>query len=472
MRRILLIFSLLFFAGQARAVITVTGVSGVSSWTATTPTTTTTPTPTTPTAGSTTAVSILGGTAGTDCSGSNQTSTCDSCKTTTTCTEPTLLVDQAPLCACNTTRISNGLVIRIAITRSPATTIHLIHASSGGSPGTEIGPSDYATPPATDGGNSVSFFWSSVCRLMTPSSNTCEGLNGSLVLTVWVDNNDNNVFDAGDESLQVTLRVISPGLTENIFSKQVSEGVGKFTPFPGDGKAYIINLDTTTNFPNLTYGSLIGSVRVYVSDKNMDNATAIGAFKTQDLTVTSGADTLDQDFIDDLDNGKGYFFRVAMVDQGGNAVQFFPDITDLQASNPECFGAGANAALCPYGVIPDQVLGLLSKDFNCFVATAAYGSSFEPKLKILRDFRQFILLRHDWGKRFVFSYYQYGPYAARYIADKPVLRAIARGFLWPVFGFSWLALKIGLLNSFLLSLILMSSVLALPWIGLRRFKSS
>src|SRR6185312_4948338 len=109
---------------------------------------------------------------------------------------------------------------------------------------------------------------------------------------------------------------------------------------------------------------------------------------------------------------------------------------------------------CKFSTVPDQVLGLLTKDFNCFIATAAYGSQMEPKIKTFRDFRYQILLQHDWGIWFVKKYYAYGPYGARFIADKPFVRALVRGVLWPLYGFSLLSLRYGLVESLLFSLIL------------------
>lgn len=69
-------------------------------------------------------------------------------------------------------------------------------------------------------------------------------------------------------------------------------------------------------------------------------------------------------------------------------------------------------------------------DSYCFVATAAYGSPLHAHLDTLRWFRDEFLLPFSWGMALVRSYYQYGPEAAAYIADKPTLRALVRGALW------------------------------------------
>jgi YVTN family beta-propeller protein len=44
---------------------------------------------------------------------------------------------------------------------------------------------------------------------------------------------------------------------------------------------------------------------------------------------------------------------------------------------------------------------------GCFIATAAYSSPMEPKVRLLRDFRDRFLLTTGKGKAFVHLYYRY-----------------------------------------------------------------
>lgn len=69
---------------------------------------------------------------------------------------------------------------------------------------------------------------------------------------------------------------------------------------------------------------------------------------------------------------------------------------------------------------------------SCFVATAAYGSSLHPHVQTLRRFRDRYLLSHGAGRVIVAAYYRWSPPIADYIADRPRLRAVARGLLWPL----------------------------------------
>ena len=69
---------------------------------------------------------------------------------------------------------------------------------------------------------------------------------------------------------------------------------------------------------------------------------------------------------------------------------------------------------------------------RCFIATAAYGSYEAPAVKLLRLFRDRILLTHPPGRFFVKTYYALSPPLAAVIADSPLLRAGVRIFLLPV----------------------------------------
>lgn len=87
---------------------------------------------------------------------------------------------------------------------------------------------------------------------------------------------------------------------------------------------------------------------------------------------------------------------------------------------------------------------------GCFIATAAYGSSMEPHVKVLREMRDRFLLTNSLGKTLVDFYYTYSPVAADFIAGHAGLRAIVRVGLLPLVGVSWIALKMGPVSTFCL----------------------
>jgi DNA-binding beta-propeller fold protein YncE len=69
---------------------------------------------------------------------------------------------------------------------------------------------------------------------------------------------------------------------------------------------------------------------------------------------------------------------------------------------------------------------------SCFIATAAYGSSLDPHVAVLRDFRDKWLLTNRPGRAFVSLYYRYSPSFAAFIAHHETARTAARFALTPV----------------------------------------
>ena len=66
---------------------------------------------------------------------------------------------------------------------------------------------------------------------------------------------------------------------------------------------------------------------------------------------------------------------------------------------------------------------------GCFIATVAFGNTECPELQSLRVFRDEVLLRHAAGRRFVASYYKYGPAAAATIGRSAITRSLVRAAL-------------------------------------------
>lgn len=95
---------------------------------------------------------------------------------------------------------------------------------------------------------------------------------------------------------------------------------------------------------------------------------------------------------------------------------------------------------------------------GCFIATATYGTEFHPHVQVLREFRDNVLAKSEWGQALVEFYYRHSPELACRIENSTSLRMLVRGFLLPVVftvAYPWQALLILIL------------VFALFYVGLR-----
>ncbi|HEX9975880.1 MAG TPA: CFI-box-CTERM domain-containing protein [Dehalococcoidales bacterium] len=71
--------------------------------------------------------------------------------------------------------------------------------------------------------------------------------------------------------------------------------------------------------------------------------------------------------------------------------------------------------------------------FDCFIATAAYGTDTAEEINILREFRDVVLLPSGPGAEFVSLYYQISPPIAGVIWQHDFLRTAVRvGFIDPI----------------------------------------
>jgi hypothetical protein len=92
-------------------------------------------------------------------------------------------------------------------------------------------------------------------------------------------------------------------------------------------------------------------MRVFVSDQDMNHATVASAAMTVDLPVNA-VGNLTNSAITGLTSGKGYYFRIGLIDEAGNLVQHFPDMTGLSSSDANCMAPSPDPVNCVYAAIP------------------------------------------------------------------------------------------------------------------------
>jgi hypothetical protein len=86
---------------------------------------------------------------------------------------------------------------------------------------------------------------------------------------------------------------------------------------------------------------------------------------------------------------------------------------------------------------------------GCFIATSCFGNYNHPFVRILREFRDRILLKNSIGRNFVKWYYAHSPKYAEIIRNNLILKVITQILLIPVVFIAYLIVK-GLLPFILL----------------------
>lgn len=72
---------------------------------------------------------------------------------------------------------------------------------------------------------------------------------------------------------------------------------------------------------------------------------------------------------------------------------------------------------------------------DCFVATAAFGTPLQYEIQVLRDWRDNTLRYTGVGRKFIATYYKFGPVVANFIRKYPVFKAPVRGVVKTIIRF-------------------------------------
>ncbi len=384
----------------------------------------------------TTVTRVYGGIAG-SCNSYSQSSTCNSCISTT------------PGEACNATMVHPTLLIGFRVIVDENVPV--------GGPftiGTGLTTSDEAfggnLPALTSGAAldlSTSLTWGHLCNVDAnfdgscnpgASSGTTVNFESGRKLFVGLDTDGSGVIDADEiRSIPISLNYVDTSTTSiqsYCSSSNASlDGICGYTVRPGDQKVKISLIPTGTTLTNNTGGPDWYGVGVFYLAGAAD-ATQVSNSSSVPLVRTFNSSfALSNDIVDGLQNGTEYCFALGNVNKAQNIFLFST-------------AGSVRANVC---VTPSEVVGLLD-DKSCFISTAAFGSNMATEVQIFRNFRDHFLVQSDFGRLFVKTYYKYSPPLANFIAESEVLKFLARLFLYPLYFFSLVSLKYGLLESLFL----------------------
>lgn len=115
-------------------------------------------------------------------------------------------------------------------------------------------------------------------------------------------------------------------------------------------------------------------------------------------------------------------------------------------------------------LIRDEVSVNNNKTNNdrCFIATAAFGSSESPYVRILQEFKDKYLTPYSIGRGFVHLYYTVSPSIADFMKAHPGVAIFVRIFLYPAIGIAFLFIKVTFVEK--VALIIIFLIIFLFWV--------
>lgn len=361
-----------------------------------------------------------------------------------------------------------------AITTSSDLTIYLQSDAKSGYPVAYVTPATSGSTATvistgsipTSGINqeiAVTIPWSNICQNMSATNGgtitSCTisgaGSKGQISLTVGLSAAGSGTIPTTTDDTPVSINVVlatdigqvAGGTTTSTVTACENEPLGLCAWQVGAGDSKVVLRDPAGKQGFPTYSPLvINKVRLLWAEGSgaYDSILPDSPHSDLDLTVANDQSiTLAPTRVEGFSNDKTYSFIVASIDTAGN-IGYYTDSTAYDycpfATTTKCHEA-----------TPGEVVGVLSQNVNCYVATAAFGSTMAPQVKTFREFRNRYLLTNAWGKRFVRFYYKHSPKYAKIIAESETLRALARASLWPFLIIAWLAVHLGGWATFALS---------------------
>lgn len=201
--------------------------------------------------------------------------------------------------------------------------------------------------------------------------------------------------------------------------------------FPGDGEIYI-NPDN--------YGRTVGSGSGGNSGVALDSLIVLASRVSAGfpLTLISGNSIPNNEIIGYVPEGGGRQPVTGFLNSVNGSDNVYQ--VALYSQNEIGLISSAPCAIPSPYVAARSVRGVLTES-KCFIATAAYQDGRAAPVMLLREFRDRILARSQWGRRFIRTYYRVSPALAEWAWDKPIIRSVALRMLAPLELAAWIWLK-------------------------------
>ncbi|MFC2169560.1 CFI-box-CTERM domain-containing protein [Acidobacteriota bacterium] len=269
------------------------------------------------------------------------------------------------------------------------------------------------------------------------------------------------LFRGAYSSRTNTLNIKDMGVESYYASDELKNSTANTSSFyPGD----------SITLSNVTVGNMSNSdvsderLRFYlstdrditISDYQIGSSWSWESFGKEKYNVGDYSTTIPQN----IPNGT-YYIGVIVTVNGfsqdnftfNNATSFFATITVRirQTDTPSDGGTSGNKK-------------------KCFIATAAYGSSFHPHVKILRKFRDEYLMPHKPGRMFVNFYYKHSPPLAEFLTKHKILKSTVRLCLVPLVSGCYSVFLFGLTMTVVALSMILFSLAFTVWFYRRRLR--
>lgn len=381
---------------------------------------------------------LAGGLVG-ECASPSTTSTCNNCAADDT--------------ACNDKRIHENLVFQVSITVtgdiSGTVQVGFIDGSAFGD---TISFNSSAGTLSKGQSATVTFDWGQICTKLGAGSCIASAALTDITESVAIAVTNDTPSSSNWAAIKFYLHYPNSTAGIDVLScsdASPSSGICFLHASPGDQKVYIQDLQSVGGYPSNNTVALT-HLRIFISETNYASANYLSNDLYVDLDIPDdGVGEPTPGIVDGLENNKVYFFRPAVVDKARNIA--FLAGTDLTGYDDSCPAvADMTTAVigddhnCKMIAEPLAVYGLLTEDLNCFISTAAFGSSMSKEVQTFRSFRNRYMMDHPLGVKFRRAYYKYGPQAANYIHNHPWMKPIARAALYPALVFSKISLEYGI----------------------------